>query len=132
MAWTEDLATGFARIDDQHKELIRRVDALLTACQGGKGREAAAETVGFLDAYLREHFRDEERVQRENAYPDFAAHKAEHEKFLRDFEDLRAEFGRQGASLPMVVATNRIVVTWLMNHIRKTDRALAEYLRKYS
>jgi len=130
--WTEDLATGFAGIDEQHKELLRKVDDLLTACKDDKGKEAVADTIVFLERYIKEHFRDEERVQMENAYPEYNAHKLEHEKFLKDFEELKADFEREGASLPLIVTTNRVVVTWLMNHIKKTDKALAEFLRAHS
>jgi len=130
--WTDDLETGFARIDEQHKELLKKVDDLLTACQNGHGKEAVADTIKYLERYIKEHFRDEERVQKENAYPEYNVHKLEHEKFLKDFEELKADFEKEGASLPLVVTTNRVVVTWLMNHIKKTDKALAEYLRMYS
>jgi len=36
--WTENLATGIDTIDEQHKELIVRVNSLLDACQQGKGK----------------------------------------------------------------------------------------------
>jgi len=129
--WTDDLETGFARIDEQHKELLRKVDNLLTACRNGYGKEEVADTIAYLERYIVEHFRDEERVQMENAYPEYNVHKLEHERFLKDFEELKADFEREGASLPLIVTTNRVVVAWLMNHIKKTDKALAEFLRTY-
>jgi len=128
--WSEDLETGIARIDEQHRELLRMVDELLAACQDGRGKEAVGEMIVYLESYITNHFRDEERVQTENSYPDYILHKSEHERFLRDYKELKDEFEKEGPTLPMIVTTNRVVVAWLMNHIRKTDRALAEFLRK--
>lgn len=36
--WTQDLAVGVKIIDEQHKEIFRRVDSLLDACKAGRVR----------------------------------------------------------------------------------------------
>jgi hemerythrin len=65
VAWTEELATGIEVIDDQHKELFRRIDGLLEACKAGKGREAVAGVLAFLENYVVEHFAAEEKIPRQ-------------------------------------------------------------------
>lgn len=37
--WTDELATGVNKIDNQHKELFKRINNLLDACNQGKGKD---------------------------------------------------------------------------------------------
>ncbi len=37
--WTEELLTGISDIDNQHKELLRRLKDLRTACHEGRGKD---------------------------------------------------------------------------------------------
>jgi len=130
--WTDDLYTGNDHIDNQHKEIFRHINTLLEACQAGKGKERLAETIDFLEKYVITHFTAEERLQHENAYPGYTEHKAEHAKFMKEITSLKTQLKSEGASLPLIVTTNRVVVGWLVNHIKKDDRAMAKYLQQYS
>ena len=62
-AWTTDLATGNADIDDQHKRLFAAVNALFDAYRSGKERQEVEKTMEFLTAYTAKHFADEEKLQ---------------------------------------------------------------------
>jgi len=129
VAWTEELATGIEVIDNQHKELFRRIDGLLEACKAGKGREAVAGVLTFLENYVVEHFAAEEKIQRDNLYPEYSNHKAMHAAFIDDVAKLKQQFEDEGPSLAMVMVTNRKVVDWLVHHIKKSDKALGNYLK---
>ena len=39
ITWREELSVGVPLIDDQHKELIPHFNALLIACNEGRGKE---------------------------------------------------------------------------------------------
>ncbi|MHB9035807.1 MAG: hemerythrin domain-containing protein, partial [Armatimonadota bacterium] len=54
--WTPDLAVGVREIDDQHRELFKRVNDLLEAMSKGKGRDEIAKVVAFLGNYVVTHF----------------------------------------------------------------------------
>jgi hemerythrin len=127
--WTEDLATGNNEIDNQHKEIFRRIESLLEACRAGKGREQVGDVVRFLQDYVVVHFNAEEKIQKEHTYPEYKAHKAMHEQFIKDFAGLKKQFDEEGGSIATVLATNRVVVDWLVNHIKKTDKAMAVWLK---
>lgn len=129
LEWTIDLATGVDDIDNQHKELFNRINSLLDACRGGKGREEVKKTILFLDDYVVTHFANEERYMRRFDYPEYPAHTAMHKQFMRSFSELKAQFEREGAGVSLVVSTNRAVVEWLQNHIRKVDTALGGFLK---
>ncbi len=127
--WREHLSVGIRRIDEQHKELFRRFDALLTACNQRKGKEEVHGVLRFLDDYIRSHFAMEEQLQKKLDYPYYNEHKAQHETFIKDFRKLQDEFAEGGASLSLVIQTNQTLVKWFINHIHALDQALADYAR---
>ncbi len=128
--WDDTLATGIADIDDQHRELFSRFNALLAACNQGRGRDEVLKTLTFLDDYIRRHFRDEETMQLSSGFPDYPAHRAQHLEFIAKTEALTADFRDEGATIGLLVKTNTTLVEWLIGHIRKMDRALAKYLQE--
>ena len=129
MQWTSELSTGVAEIDKQHKEIFSRFDRLFAACSEGRGKEEVLRLLLFLEEYVKEHFAAEERLQLRNAYPDYASHKSEHTRFMADVDRLTREFRVEGATLALVILTNKTLTSWLLQHITKTDMAFASYLR---
>jgi hemerythrin len=127
--WNENLVTGNNDIDNQHKELFRRFDNLLSACNQRKGKEEVYNVLIFLDEYVRTHFAMEEALQKRHNYPHYPVHKEQHEKFIADLQKLEQQLQLEGASLPLVIQTNQTMVNWLINHINAMDRELASYLR---
>jgi len=127
--WTQDLSVGVDIIDEQHRELFRKINALLEACQAGQGKQAIVEVIQFLEDYVIAHFQMEEQCMVANEYPYYSAHKELHDKFMQDFYDLKERFRTEGANITLLSLTNRVVVEWLVNHIGKVDKALGEFLR---
>ncbi len=129
LEWTQDLATGSNEIDTQHKELFKRINALLEACKKGKGKSEVGKIVQFLDDYVMTHFAEEEKYMQKYDYPKYMAHKAQHLEFIENFSELKRQIEKEGAGLQLVVKTNHMVVQWLVNHISKVDRALGTFLK---
>lgn len=127
--WKESLATGHEVIDDQHKELIKRISSLLTACTQGRGKDEVGNLLKFMADYVRFHFSAEEELQLQYSYPEFPAHKAEHEEFIGRLHELESKFFKDGATLSLVIQTNHSLMDWLRNHIGFTDKRLATFLR---
>ncbi len=127
--WTDDLAVGVMIIDDQHKELYRRINQLLEACGQSKGREVVGETINFLEDYVVSHFGQEEGYMKKYNYPDFLKHKGYHTEFINSFKELKAKFEADGPGPHIVIMTNRVVVGWLNSHIRNVDKLLGAYLK---
>ncbi|AMV72804.1 bacteriohemerythrin [Desulfuromonas carbonis] len=126
--WDDSLLTGVDDIDDQHRELFRRFNNLLAACNQGQGREEVLRTLTFLDDYIRSHFHEEELMQQRSNFPDYPAHRAQHDNFIATTEALADQFRSEGASLGLLVKTNTTLMEWLVGHIRKMDRAFARHL----
>jgi hypothetical protein len=56
-------------IDDQHKEIFRRINGLLDSCRQGKGKEDVGKVINFLDDYVVTHFGREEKYVIDNSFP---------------------------------------------------------------
>jgi hemerythrin len=127
--WNPDLALGHAEIDAQHEELFRRAEALSSALDAGD-RSEVARLFEFLRTYVVEHFAAEEQVMRSNAFPGYGVHRAAHERFVRDYEDLRRLLESAGPTVAVALRTRTWIVDWLVDHISHTDRAFARHLAR--
>lgn len=128
--WKEDLAVGVKEIDDQHKELFRKVSALFDACSAGKGKEQIDPIIKYLQDYAVLHFGAEEKLQKQYNYPEYASHKAQHDQFIKDFLELKGKIELNGVTGLTIVQLNQVLVDWLIKHIRKTDKAFAAFLKE--
>lgn len=128
--WKEDLAVGVAEIDNQHKELFNKVNSLFDACSTGKGKEQIDSVINYLQDYVVLHFGSEEKLQKQYNYPEYTAHKAQHDQFVKDFLTLKEKIDKEGVSGLTIVQLNQVLVDWLIKHIRKTDKALAAFLKE--
>jgi hemerythrin len=134
MQWTEDLSTGVEIIDDQHKELFSRINDLVDAIKAHTCKYKIGDVVKFLDEYIVFHFGEEEGIMQRNNYPKYPQHKAQHTKFINNFNELKKELqklegGRKPGSYDLSVETNQVVVDWILDHIVKIDKELGAFLK---
>jgi hemerythrin len=122
--WDNSLATGSDEIDLQHKELFKRVDGLLAAVDKGTDREETSQIVQYLTDYVVFHFGNEENYMAKYAYSSASAHKAQHEQFVKNFLKLKERLITEGINAQLVDDMKQLVVDWLINHIKYSDRAL--------
>lgn len=128
--WTPDLATGTNEIDEQHKELFRRVDALLDAWDQRKGGAEVERIIQFLGDYVVEHFGTEEKFMKQFNYGNAAArHMAQHAVFIDMFGKLKERYMKEGPTPAFVENTKETCVDWLKNHIKYSDKALGLFLK---
>ena len=124
----ETLVTGNEMIDDQHKELIGRINQLLESCEDGQGKVKAVKMLDYLMEYTDFHFSAEEKLQEEINYPGIQEHKAKHKEFKQAVEELQEMLQEEeGPTEAFVAQVQRNVVDWMFNHIKGFDRSVAEY-----
>jgi hemerythrin len=129
--WNPALEVGHPEIDQQHRELFRRLDALVEAMAAGDRKEIGL-LFEFLGGYVVEHFGEEERLMQESAFPGQTIHKAAHERFVRDYQALRKLFEDNGPTAAVVIKTKTWIADWLVAHIGATDQQLAKHLLRKS
>ncbi|MGN0250720.1 MAG: bacteriohemerythrin [Oliverpabstia sp.] len=125
------LVTGNAMIDEQHKELIGKIDKLVTCCEEGGGKVEAIKMLDYLSEYTDFHFGEEEKLQEEVSYPAIEGHRAKHAEFKKAVEELHEMLvEEEGPTDAFVAAVQKNVVDWLFDHIKNMDQALAAYVQK--
>ncbi len=134
MEWTDDLSVGVELIDEQHKELFNRINDLVTAIKSATCTYKLPDVIQFLEDYIVKHFSEEERYMMRLDYPDCAHHRAQHGIFMRNFIDLKKELeklegGKRRGSYELSVATNQVVVDWILDHIGTVDKKLGGFLK---
>lgn len=126
VSWNDGLSVGIAVIDEDHKKLLSLVNNLQTAVYYPTGDAFERQTLKELVDYTKYHFEREEELLRSNGYPDFDAHKRQHEEMIARVEGfLNAyEKDREGTVEEMV----GFLKSWLVDHIAGTDQKYSAYL----
>ncbi|MCL2007062.1 MAG: bacteriohemerythrin [Treponema sp.] len=126
--WNARLTHGVQLIDDQHEKLVHLTNTLHLACLQDKETamrcfvEVAREAVN----YVHYHFTTEEHMMRFLMYPNYYAHRKEHELFIKEILRQTQRFAEHKSLVP-----NRFVQflkDWILSHIAVCDKSLAEHI----
>jgi hemerythrin len=130
VTWSPEYRVGIDAIDEQHRELFARVNAVLDACLTWQGQAHFAPHLQHLEAYVLEHFAFEERMQARHGYPHLEAHRGLHADFVGRFRALKQGFERQGPTPLLMFEANLLLVDWLVKHVSQVDKELGQYVRE--
>jgi hemerythrin len=123
---------GIKEIDDQHQELLDRMEILHDYMRRGQSRDAIRDMLKFLEAYVVEHFDTEVKYMQRYHYPGLLAHKAEHKTFLKDFAVLKEKFTSLQAQGDFTTFLGLDIVRklndWFTNHILTVDKKMGAFL----
>lgn len=132
--WTEQLQLGIDEIDDQHFELITRVNRLIIAHHNDENKVVIEELLAFLKSYVIEHFGSEEHLQRQYHYPEYENHRKEHFSFVQMVVEFEHAFKNthacsiNGDCKNLLLDMNLKLSDWVVNHIGHSDRKMAEHI----
>ena len=121
--WDGSLSVRHERIDDDHIKLFSLINAFHKALDEGRGQQLTGRALDSLITYCKVHFQREESEMLRIGYPNYLAHKLEHEKFMRDIDQLKKNFD-EGATLNPAYL-GRMLSDWLCNHITNVDIQMA-------
>ncbi len=82
ITWSEDFATGFPRIDAEHRKLVDLLNELEAAVHRGQGSGLIGPIVEDLRSYADFHFRHEESCMEQHRCPTAAQNRQAHAHFL--------------------------------------------------
>ena len=128
MEWNEAFATRVTKFDNEHRTLFTMVNDLHDAMQQKRSREAVGSVLNRLIEYTANHFAGEEENMRRTGYPDFGAHKREHEKLVEQALGLKAKF-EAGETLH-TQSVIEFLQNWLVNHIQGVDKKYGPHLNE--
>jgi hemerythrin len=127
---TKDMETGVPKIDEQHKELIHRINAVLEIGSKSASHEETQKTINFLNEYIIKHFGEEEALQRQYKYPQYEQHREQHKFFIAEFKKLKEEFSANGPSPKFAVGINKTIISWITKHIKTVDVVFGQYYKE--
>ncbi len=126
--WSASYSVGVGSVDAQHQNLFAMGRELHTAMMSGQGKAALSRILGRLVQYTTVHFAHEERLMRLYDYPEFAAHRAEHEALTKQVLKFQEDFNAGRATI--TVQLLQFLRGWLQGHIQGSDLKLAPYLKE--
>jgi len=124
--WKDEYSVGIPSIDDQHKRLLGLINQLQTAVDYQTDDAFTNEALGELVDYTRTHFVYEEKLMQDNGYPDFEAHRKEHEAMVEQVGHFLERY-KQDRDATIEEVTG-FLKNWLINHINGTDKEYSSYL----
>lgn len=126
--WDDQVySVGIRKIDEQHKQLIGLLN-VLDSNRESKDRGLIDKVFTTLVAYTQKHFADEVRFLEKCHYPDLAAHRLQHDKFVATVSNLKKQYDQQGGSPEILSQLTNLLGNWLTHHILVEDKAYSRYL----
>jgi hemerythrin-like metal-binding protein len=125
--WNDEYSVGVQSIDKQHKKLFGMVNELHDAMSAGKGSQLAPAIIERLANYAQEHFAHEEDMMKLAKYPDFANHRAEHDKLVGEVARMARGIG--DGSVGLAMRLQEFLCNWLKTHIAQRDKKYRGHLQ---
>ncbi len=129
LTWDDKFSVDVQSIDKQHQKLFAMLNELYDAMTQGKGSQLAPAILERLIDYTQEHFAAEEALMKQARYPDFASHKAEHEKLKAEIAKIMTDAEGPGGRSVLGIPLLNFLRTWLQTHIAHRDKAYTCHLR---
>ena len=130
VTWKDAYSVGISSIDQDHKKLLGMINQLQTAAHYQTDDDLIEQTLNDLVDYTRYHFAREEDLMRESNYPDFEAHKQQHEQMVQQVTKFIDEYRIDKTRT--IDNVTLFLKTWLINHINGSDQAYAPYLKQHN
>jgi hemerythrin len=125
--WSSDFEIGIGAIDQDHQTLFANIKQLGEHISQDRGPGRIEATINALSLYVDEHFKREERFMITAGYPDYEAHKKEHESFQDAVFSLRDFFKQHPDDIDAQKIIN-FLEDWLLHHILQVDKQYQPYL----
>lgn len=124
--WDKKYEVGNIEIDSEHKVFVRIIQKIIAAVNK-KNYKHTERLINEIYKYADFHFHSEETVMIEIGYPDFNAHKKEHEKLLIELGNRISVFGDEDYIRPTTEFIT-FLTSWFLNHTVNVDKKLANYM----
>ncbi|MCP4460296.1 MAG: hemerythrin family protein [Cytophagales bacterium] len=126
--WEEKYNINISAIDNQHKKLAELINQLHESMLQGKGNKALGGIIVELVKYTKTHFSGEEVLFEKFNYPETEEHKAEHQRFVDEIQDIQSQLEKGKMGMPVHVF--KFLKSWLIDHILGSDKKYVECFRE--
>jgi hemerythrin len=124
--WSEIYSVKIGIVDTQHKNLVNILNELHQSMLGAQGKDKVGQVLLNLIKYTQVHFAMEEKLMQSHGYPDFPAHKAEHDQLANTVLEFQRKFLSNEVGL--TVEMMDFLKDWLSKHILDSDKKYGPFL----
>jgi len=125
LKWSDKYSLNVAEVDEQHRKLVSLVNDMYDAMHAGKGRDMIGTVIAEFVDYTDYHFKAEERLLRQNGYPEYDEHKVMHDNLSRKAHSIKEAFDR--GNTPTAIEVMLLLTNWLNIHILEEDKKYKPY-----
>ncbi|PKL42734.1 MAG: hypothetical protein CVV41_11915 [Candidatus Riflebacteria bacterium HGW-Riflebacteria-1] len=128
MKWSEAYLIGCPTVDEQHKELIEKVDELEQRLENDEADDHSfTDALMFVVDYARDHFRDEENLMFETGYPGFENHRMLHDRLVNHLANFLKDMQQgNGGTFSELVSYLHV---WIDGHVLVEDIKFGKFFR---
>jgi len=116
--WNDKLSVGNEFIDDDHKHLIKLINAYEMAISTGN-LKLLGPAFEALERYANEHFQREENLMEAVFFPGLREHRDKHKLLLKGVQEKHKEV-QKGGDIDLAVLS-AFLRSWLIDHVVKED-----------
>lgn len=126
--WNEKFNVNVKQIDKQHKRLIAIINCLIIEDDNEPAPEPETvfDVIDEMMQYLSYHFDTEEKYMRDCGYPEYEAHKQQHDFFKKETLEYITRISEGNLDISDEIL--QFLTTWLIGHIIGSDAKYAPYL----
>lgn len=128
VTWSDKYSMNIKEIDEQHKNLVKMINELHDAMLNARSKEVALGIINNMAEYTQYHFSTEEKYMVQYKYPDYVAHKKEHDRFIQQVGNFKKDYegGKAGLSFELL----NFLKDWLVGHIQESDRKYSPFFNE--
>jgi methyl-accepting chemotaxis protein/hemerythrin len=129
LRWSNKYSVGVKAMDDQHINLVKRLNELHAVMLKGKAQGVAGSLFKKLKDYTLEHFTDEEAMLEAARYPGLAKQQEEHHELHRKLGEFVARYEQDDQTIyPQLLY---FVRDWLENHMQTEDKKFTTWMNEH-
>ena len=128
LVWRDTYSIGVDKVDEQHQQLFKQVNKLISMTQEDKSQAKIEEVLDFLAQYTVKHFETEEEIQQNYDYPDYERHQEIHNNFVAEVQTAQEKLAQGEMGSADLVKLNKMVSRWLVNHVKGIDQELGAHI----
>ena len=117
----KNMEVGVKLIDDQHQELISRINAFVGMGVKSYSPEETRKMLDSLGSYIKKHFADEQKLHLSAKYREATWHAGQHALYIKEFEELYKEYNENGISTAFTLKLTNSIIGWIVKHIKSAD-----------